>query len=182
MHITTGKHINSKQVSEDPDPQPQHGPTCLSKLGRKTGPPQVRKSGEQARQSSPFGSDATECELEKGHLGILIWAEVPFCPSFVCTVKEVASPLQCLTSGVTYQRGLRLGELPCSRGRWIVHEQIEGRVDGLFVHAAGTLRGLQAWKNHSWVRHQPSQLLLRAESCLIKRKTKKTAKGSPSGS
>lgn len=139
----------------------------------------MRKSGEQARPSSPSGSDATECELEKRHLGILIWAEVPFCPSFVCTGQEVASPLQCLTSGVTYQRGLRLGELPCSRGRWIVHEQIEGRVDGLFVHAAGTLRGLQAWKNHSWVRHQPSQLLLRAESCLIKRKTKKNCQGVP---
>lgn len=58
-----------------------------------------------------------------------------------------------------------------------MHEQIEGRVDSLFVHAAGTLRGLQAWKNHSWVRHQPSQLLLRAESCLIKRKTKKQPRG-----
>lgn len=58
-----------------------------------------------------------------------------------------------LTAGSTYQRGLRLGVLPCSRGGWVVHEQIEGGVDGLFVHAAGTLRGLQAWKNHSWVRH-----------------------------
>lgn len=75
--------------------------------------------------------------------------------------------------------------LPCSRGRWVGHEQIEGRVDSLFVHATGTLRGLQAWKNHSRVRHQPSQLLLRAEDCLLRRggcvKTKKQknpAKGS----
>lgn len=50
-----------------------------------------------------------------------------------------------------------------------MHEQIEGRVDGLFVHATGTLRGLQAWKNHSWVRHQPSQLLLKAKSCVLQR-------------
>lgn len=53
-------------------------------------------------------------------------------------------------AGATYQRGLRLGVLPCSRGGRVVHEQIEGRVDGVFVHAAGALRGLQAWKNHSW--------------------------------
>lgn len=52
----------------------------------------------------------------------------------------------------TYQRGLRLGVLPCSRRGRVVHEQIEGGVDGVFVHAAGALRGLQAWKNHSWVR------------------------------
>lgn len=54
-------------------------------------------------------------------------------------------------AGATYQRGLRLGVLPCSGGGWVVHEQIEGGVDGVFVHAAGALRGLQAWKNHSWV-------------------------------
>lgn len=53
----------------------------------------------------------------------------------------------------TYQWGLRLGVLPCSRGGRVVHEQIEGGVDGVFVHAASALRGLQAWKNHSWVRH-----------------------------
>jgi hypothetical protein len=40
-----------------------------------------------------------------------------------------------------------------------MHEQIEGGVDCLFVHAAGALWGLQAWKNHSWVRQQPGQLL-----------------------
>lgn len=72
-------------------------------------------------------------------------------------------------AGLVMQRGLRLRMLPRSRGRWVVHEQIEGRVDSLFVHATGTLRGLQAWKNHSWVRHQPSQLLLRAEGCLLQR-------------
>lgn len=54
--------------------------------------------------------------------------------------------------GATYQRGLRLGVLPGPRRGWVVHEQIEGGVDGVFVHAAGALRGLQAWKNHSWVR------------------------------
>lgn len=58
----------------------------------------------------------------------------------------------CPAAGATYQRGLRLGVLPCSRGGRVVHEQIEGGVDGVFVHAAGALRGLQAWKNHSWVR------------------------------
>lgn len=71
--------------------------------------------------------------------------------------------------------------LPCSRGRgrWVVHEQIEGRVDSLFVHATGTLRGLQAWKNHSWVRHQPSQLLLRAESCLLQSRGGGNCQGVP---
>lgn len=60
-----------------------------------------------------------------------------------------------------------------------MHEQIEGRVDSLFVHATGTLRGLQAWKNHSWVRHQPSQLLLRAGGCLIRVKQTKTLPRGP---
>lgn len=71
--------------------------------------------------------------------------------------------------------------LPCSRGWWVVHEQIEGGVDSLFVHATGTLRGLQAWKNHSWVRLQSSQLLLRAEGCLLPRgiKKKKNCQGVP---
>lgn len=71
--------------------------------------------------------------------------------------------------------------LPCSGGRWVGHEQIEGRVDSLFVHATGTLRGLQAWKNHSWVRHQPSQLLLRTEGCLLRRGVKKKKKTLPRG-
>lgn len=47
-------------------------------------------------------------------------------------------------AGATYQRRLRLGVLPCSRRGWVVHEQIEGGVDRVFVHAAGALRGLQA--------------------------------------
>lgn len=68
-------------------------------------------------------------------------------------------------AGATYQWGLRLGVLPCSGVGWVVHEQIEGGVDGVFVHAGGALRGLQAWKNHSWVRH--ASPLTWAEGCLL---------------
>lgn len=83
-------------------------------------------------------------------------------------------------AGATYQRGLRLGVLPCSRGGWVVHEQIEGGVDGVFVHAAGALRGLQAWKNHS--RSEAPARASRAEGCLLAREKVVIAKGSPSSS
>lgn len=59
-----------------------------------------------------------------------------------------------------------------------MHEQIEGGVDGVFVHAAGALRGLQAWKNHSWVRHASPG----SEGCRLSALERKAriAKGSPS--
>lgn len=84
----------------------------------------------------------------------LLLADVSWCRCGVRTAemfierRELGDAVGRLTGFV--QRGLRLGVLPCSRGGWVVHEQIEGGVDGVFVHAAGALRGLQAWKNHSW--------------------------------
>jgi len=53
-------------------------------------------------------------------------------------------------TGLVVQRGLRLGVLPGSRGGRVVHEQIEGGVDRVFVHAAGALRGLQAVLQRLW--------------------------------
>lgn len=67
-HAREANRLSSKQFSERPRPPAparSNKGTCMGKLeGQK--PTVCEKRGAQALQSSPFGSDSTECELEKG--------------------------------------------------------------------------------------------------------------------
>lgn len=139
-----------------PRPQPLH--LLVSKLGRQKptaggkcgapGPPSFRKVLVQTPLGG-YGERERETRTQLSYI-CFVPGSGTSCLRLTYLIKEVARHKAGWVAGATYQRGLRLGVLPCSRGGWVVHEQIEGGVDGVFVHAAGALRGLQAWKNHSW--------------------------------
>lgn len=157
--------VSASKFSEEAPPQPSANPktTAPAPAGEQAGKTkanswrEVRCPGPSFLQEGS-GSDPTgwiwgEREREtRTQLSYIYF--VPgsgtSCLRLTYLIKEVARHKAGWVAGATYQRGLRLGVLPCSRGGWVVHEQIEGGVDGVFVHAAGALRGLQAWKNHSW--------------------------------
>lgn len=74
-------------------------------------------------------------------------------------------------AGATYQRGLRLGVLPCSRGGRVVHEQIEGGVDGVFVYMPLAHSGVfRPGKTTAGQKRQPGRLGLKAV-CSLERKS-----------
>lgn len=106
------------------------------------------------------------------------WVKVT-CPCLTYLMKEVKQGgLGCwghLPAGAAAR-----GCCPAPEGR-VVHEQIEGGVDGVFVHARWCTPGPSGLEKPQLVR-SASPGAAGAEDCLLDREKIRIAKGSPSSS